>query len=575
VGTISRLIFEVFKVLLNSVFCLLGQRLWTVVSGILVLTASTSGQNLSTIGSSDPVRLGGSVSARAVLYSANEIRNRREPFSWVLGGSLNLNVYDVDLPFSFTYSEQERDFSQPFNQFGASPSWQWLRGHVGYRALTFSPYTLAGHQFLGGAVEGNPGLFRFGLMYGRLRRAVEEDTSTSRFVLPAYARTGYALRAGVGNSSSYVDLILLKAKDDPSSLRRAPMHSLVLPGENLVLGLSGTAEVVSGLRVTLDAAVSDYARDQRAREVEADGGMAAGVIEGMQASRSSTQYYGAVKAAVAWSRPRFGITGTYHRVDPDYQSMGAYYMANDLQSVAIAPRVVLLDGALRINGTVTYRHDNLQNKKRATTHRLMPVVALSIMPAPRWGVDVQYTDVFTSQTAGYASLGDSTRIDQRNPMISVMPRYTFTTGGAMHAVMLGAMHMRYVDNNPATARYARSNSTNLNLGYTVTLSAQQLSLTAAGNTTRLENAGGVYRNSGVSLTASKSLLAQSLRLNAGATYSFQGAGRTVTASAGASYALRQRHNFSAQSTLVSSSAGYYAQDMYSELTLVLGYAYTF
>lgn len=521
------------------------------------------------------MRLGGSVSARAVVYSASEIRNRREPLSWVLGGSLNLNIYDVDLPFSFTYSEQERDFSQPFNQFGASPTWQWLRGHVGYRALTFSPYTLAGHQFLGGAVEGNPGLFRFGLMYGRLQRAVEEDSSTSRFVLPAYERTGYALRAGVGNNSSYVDLILLKAKDDPSSLRRAPVRSLVLPGENLVLGLSGTAEVVSGLRVSLDAAVSDYARDQRAREVEASDGLAADVIEGMQASRASTQYYGAVKTAIAWSQPRFGITGTYTRVDPDYQSMGAYYMANDLQSVAIAPRFVLLDGALRVNTTVTYRHDNLQNKKRATTHRLMPVIALAVMPAPQWGVDVQYTDVFTSQTAGYAALGDSTRIDQRNPMISVMPRYAFTSGGAMHAFMIGAMHMRYVDNNAVTARYARYNSTNLNLSYTITLSAQQLSLTASGNTTRLENAAGVYRNSGVSLSAGKSLLAQALRLNAGATYSLQGAGRTITASAGASYALQQRHNFSAQSTMVSSSAGYYAQDMYSEITLVLGYAYTF
>jgi hypothetical protein len=546
-----------------------------VMSSVLILSGTAAGQNLSAIGERDPISLGGSFSARAVVYDASEIRNRREPFSWVLGGSLNLNIYDVDLPFSFTYSEQERDFSQPFNQFGASPTWKWLRGHFGYRSLTYSPYTLAGHQFLGGGLEGNPGIFRFGLMYGRLQRAVEEDTTAGRFTLPAYERTGYAGRIGIGSSADYLDVIFLKAKDDPSSLRRAPSQSLVLPGENLVLGFSGTTEIVSGLRLSLEAAASDYSRDIRSQVIEDADNSHLAAFSGVQETRSSTQFYTAVKAGVAWSRPRFGMTGTYSRIDPDYQSMGAYYMANDLQSFALGPRFVLFDGLMRVNATFTYRHDNLQNKKRATTRRFMPVVAISMQPAPQWGLDIQYTDVLTSQAAGYAPLGDSTRLDQSNPMLSVMPRYSFTTGGATHSLLLGAMYLQYNDNNAFTARYAEYNTTNLNLSYTLTLTKAQLSVTASGNTTRLENAGGVYRNSGISLSSSKSLLEQSLRLNTGTTYSFHNTGGTLTFSAGASYSLQRRHSFSAQGTYVNSSAGYYARDTFSEITLVLGYAYTF
>ena len=542
---------------------------------LFLLPLAARGQDLSSIGDRDPVRLGGSVSARAVIYSADEIRNRREPFSWVLGGSLNVNVYDIDLPFSFTYSEQERDFAQPFNQFGASPTWKWLRGHVGYRSLTFSPYTLAGHQFLGGGLEGNPGLFRFGLMYGRLQRAVEEDTSSARSTVPAYERTGYAGRIGIGNSADYLDVIFLKAKDDPASLRRQPLNALVLPGENLVLGFNGSTEIVSGLRLSLEAAASDYSRDQRSPVIDEEENSHLAAFKGVQETRTSTQFYTAVKAGLAWAGPRFGVTATYNRIDPDYQSMGAYYMANDLQSFALAPRFVLFDGMMRVNATFSYRHDNLQNKKRATTRRLMPVVAVSVQPAPQWGVDLQYTDVFTTQTAGYAPLNDTMRIDQSNPMLSVMPRYTFTADGLTHAVLLGVMYMQYNDSNPFTARYAEYNTSNLNLSYTVTFTKAQLSLTASGNTTRLENAGGVYRNSGLSLSSTKSLLEQALRLNAGATYSFHATGATLTASLGASYSLQRRHSFSLQTTYVNSSAGYYAQNTFSEITLVLGYAYTF
>ncbi|MBR9978344.1 MAG: hypothetical protein KFH87_09665, partial [Bacteroidetes bacterium] len=193
------------------------RRSWYLAVVVTILTIAqqqTVSQDLSSIGQRDPIHAGGSISARAVVYSANEIRQRREPISWVLNGTMNVNLYNVDLPFSFTYSEQERDFAQPFNQFGASPTWKWLRGHVGYRSLTYSPYTLAGHQFLGGGLEGNPGLLRFGLMYGRLQRAVEEDTTAGRFTVPAYQRTGFAGRIGIGSSADYFDVLFLRAKDD-------------------------------------------------------------------------------------------------------------------------------------------------------------------------------------------------------------------------------------------------------------------------------------------------------------------------------------------------------------------------
>ncbi|MBN1447055.1 MAG: hypothetical protein JXA28_03925, partial [Bacteroidetes bacterium] len=292
----------------------------------LTLPAGVSGQNLSNLSGRNPLNVGGSVSARAVLYQAEQIRDRRTPFSWVLGGTVNLNVYDVDLPFSFTFSEQEREFAQPFNQFGVSPSYQWMRGHFGYRSMTFSPYTLAGHQFLGAGLEANPGIVRFGLMYGRLQRAVEEDSGAARLLLPAYERTGWSARLGIGDNANYFDVIMLKAKDDPASLRRAPTSSLVLPGENLVLGFSGTTELFDGFRLKLDAAASDYTRDVRARVIDDPDNAHIRAFDGISPTRSSTQFYTAVNGGIIWSLQRFSLTTQYTRIDPDYQSMGAYHI---------------------------------------------------------------------------------------------------------------------------------------------------------------------------------------------------------------------------------------------------------
>jgi len=51
----------------------------------------------------------------------------RKPFTWMLTGSPTLSVYGITLPFSFTISEQQRNFRQPFNKFGVSPYYKWAK----------------------------------------------------------------------------------------------------------------------------------------------------------------------------------------------------------------------------------------------------------------------------------------------------------------------------------------------------------------------------------------------------------------------------------------------------------------
>ena len=86
-------------------------------------------------------------------------------------------------------------------------------------------------------------------------------------------RTGYAVKVGYGKPGNYVDLILLRARDDSSSIAAQPqsLTQAVVPAENLVVGLTTRLLILKHLTVELDEAVSAYTRDVRATPVMSEG----------------------------------------------------------------------------------------------------------------------------------------------------------------------------------------------------------------------------------------------------------------------------------------------------------------
>ncbi|MBK8343288.1 MAG: hypothetical protein IPL12_08230 [Bacteroidetes bacterium] len=167
-------------------------------------------------------------------------------------------------------SEQERSFRQPFNQFGASPQYKWITVHAGYRNITFSPYTLAGHSFLGGGVELNPGKFRFGAIYGRFIKAVRAD---SVLILPgesAYDRYAFSVKMGVGKPTNYFDLIYLRGWDDPNAIINPEDTSSARPATNNVIGFTLYQKLWKNFLFKMNTAASVYTNDIYAAGAEAN-----------------------------------------------------------------------------------------------------------------------------------------------------------------------------------------------------------------------------------------------------------------------------------------------------------------
>lgn len=529
-------------------------------------------QDIDRIGDSNAVNLSGSLSGRLASYTASISDARRVPLSASLAGNLTLNIYELSLPFSFAYGEQQRSFSQPFNQFGLSPKYKWLTAHVGYRNLSFSPYTLAGHQILGMGAELYPGKLRIGFMQGEFLRAVEEDSNRLQFVQPSYRRSGWAAKIGFGTESDYMDFSVLKAKDDTSSLRRAPMNPDILPGENVALGASARYSITDGLQFYGDASLSAYTRDIRSEAIASTD--LPDFANSILTPRISTNVFSAFNAGLNYAGGMFSCNAAFSRVAPDFKSMGAYYINNDLQSMSIAPSLSLAANTLRISATVQSMRDNLQNKKLATTNRLMAFLNLAYNPSPSFGIDLALNTMRTSQSNGSAELNDSLRLSMDAPGITITPRYSIIDSLSTQSFLVNILHQRMIDNNPFSKAYSEYNATVLYLGYSISFTRSALSLNASVNTNRLQNVGGVFSSVGFALGAGKSMLENTLSLNANSSLSLQNNSTVITLGGGVSYRVTEHHSLDANVSFMNSIAENDAPSFY-ELTSMLSYVFSF
>src|SRR5687768_14332581 len=156
-----------------------------IVIGCL-LSASTFTQNLEKIGKDDMLKMSGGLAFNTITYfSDGAVHPSREPFTWYASGNVNISILDVSLPFTYTYSNQGGKYTQPFNRTSLNPHYKWIKSQIGLTSMTFSPYTLSGHLFLGAGIELTPGKWKISLMAGRLNKEIAFnplDSNTNEIV---------------------------------------------------------------------------------------------------------------------------------------------------------------------------------------------------------------------------------------------------------------------------------------------------------------------------------------------------------------------------------------------------------
>ena len=439
---------------------------------LLLYTAPLCAQDLGTITKEKRIQLHGSIGIGSAYYATNSGLNRQQPLSWYLSGNPTVTLFGIACPFSMTVSDQQRNFSQPFNQYGVSPYYKWLTLHAGYRSVSFSEFTLAGANFLGGGIEINPKKFRFGFVIGQFRRAVEEDTSYQFAVLPSYRRTGYAMKIGIGSAANYVDFIYFKGKDDTTSLSTKPKNALVLPGDNVALGLKTGWRIGKHIALDGDIGASLLTRDLQAASFDIDATNPLykyyDLAKKFISPNISTRYFLGGRGGITYFNRTFKLALNYRYVQPNYESFGAYYFQQDIQQITVAPAFILLKGKLNFGGSYGIQNDNLLKIKAFKTTRNIGSLNLTYNPSRQFGFTLNYSNFGTSQESGRIQLNDSVRISFVNQTYGGNVRFTKTSPTRTSLVMLMGNVMGLTDRNEFTQRLAQVNTFVGVLNYSLT-----------------------------------------------------------------------------------------------------------
>jgi hypothetical protein len=537
-------------------------------------------QDLSDIKNIKPLSLTGSLGTTMVFYNANGIKGRQDPFAYGINANATLSVYGISMPFSFAWFNHNSNYSQPFNQFGISPKYKWLTCHFGYRNLTFSEFTLNGHTFLGAGVEMNPGKFRFGALYGKFNSNSEYDPYAADS-LPKFSRKGWAVKVGYGDEKKFIDFSMLRIGDDPANFKPPKSSDSPLPEQNMAYGLTSKIALTKSLFFDVDGSMSFYTTNRKAPWLTTIDDALMSMADHFMTINQTSKKYTAIKSALTYKFTDKIATGIeFRRIDPGYQSMGAYFFNNDVQSVTINQTGSFFKNKLSARGSLGLQHDNLDNAKKATSRRTIGSLAGTYTINQIYAIDVNYSNFTTNQKAGKIAIIDSMKLFQVNHSLSIIPRFMKVTDGKSHVVMMNVNFMKLDDKNKKTQNQTQTNTMIGSLTYMLGFLQQKLSLTLSVNHIGLKN--NFYTNTMNGLTAgiSKVMAGDKLSLNWINTFMLNkinaDKGNILNSMLSANFRLAQKHTLNLNVNFIKNSFGKNsATPSYNEIRGDFSYVYTF
>ncbi len=450
----------------------------------------------------------GNLSATSVFYNTNGTIQRKPSFSYILGGNFVLNLKGFVFPFSFTYSDQNKNFRQPFNQYGISPRWKWIKIHLGYRNINFSKYVLGGHTILGGGIELTPGKFRFGAVYGRLQKTTNKAYNINNPIsdtLSTYSRKALSFKIGYGTSKTFVDFIFLRGYDDSASADTSYYRSGNFPAANVVAGINSRIAFSPVLHLQLESAYSVYTSNQNSfGRVEISP-----FADKMIPINVSTQGFMAINGKFEYkNRKGFSASVQYRRIDPGYKSMGTYFVNNDVENITVNLGMALFHRKMSFQGSLGTERNNLKTARNATTRKMIGSASLNYNPVQFFGININYSNYSINQQAGRIQIADSVKLYQTNGTFVVMPHFQFIGKGkkASHFISLAYTRMDLNDKNPQSGFNNSFITHNAIFSYALNILNGGFGVNLSLNYNKVEMSGSESTNKGFTIGTNKNLM---------------------------------------------------------------------
>jgi len=543
--------------------------------------------NFDQLGKEKWLRYNGGIAANAVYYDGTA---NRQDLTYYLTGNLNFNLAGLyNIPLSFTYSNQEFAFPNPFkfNRLNLHPSYKWATAHIGDVSMTFSPYTLSGHQFTGGGFDLNPeGKFQISAMYGRFLKATEYNAEEPR-ALTAYKRVGYGIKTAYDFDFMKLGVILFKATDDEYSLENPfPVELGLSPKDNAVLSFESEFRLLDKAQIRIEYAVSGVTEDTRLTDAPASKGLLSFLLK----ENISTNYYNALNASFSYTAGNGTVGAGYERIDPEYRTLGAYYFNNDLENITLNATQALFNNKVNLSVNAGLQQDNLDNAKTSDQQRIVSAINLNYTASERLGINAVYSNFqsytnirdqfdYINQVGEFDNI-DTLNYRQISQNANLGLNYILKkTETKQHSTNLNLVYQNS-NNQQESQNIEGGNNTFYNgmAGYTLGYPKQAMTVTLAANTSH--NTIGATDNSltwGPTLAIGKQFFDKQLRTNLSTSYNTsysngEQQNNIYNFRLGSNYALLKKHNLSLNFMALFRNS---TLNTGRDLTITFGYSYAF
>lgn len=376
----------------------------------------TFGKNLKNkINDKKPFKISGGVNASGVFYSG-EGSAQRDPFTYLLSGNVNVSLYGISVPASFSLTNQGFSHNYSFprapSRLSLHPKYKWITGHIGVVSMTLSPYTLNGMVFTGAGAELAPrsSKFKYSFFYGRLQKAVEYKPGNGT-TQATYKRMGYGAKVFYDKGVFKAGLSVFRGKDELNSLLIKPDSLQIFPQENTAISVETSLPVMKNVVFKIDYGISVLTRDIRSPKIT-DTTAVSGFVKAL-GGRLSSSLYKAFKADLSYVAGSAVIGIGFERIDPEFQTLGSYYFTNDVENITANFARSLFKGKINLAGNIGLQRDNLDNKKSSVARRNVGSVNISYVGSKKLTATFTYSNfqTFTNIRPQFQYINQQTPID--------------------------------------------------------------------------------------------------------------------------------------------------------------------
>jgi hypothetical protein len=338
----------------------------------------------------------GGVSLNTVFYNGN-IGSGREPFNYFITGNFNVSLASLSIPISFNYTNSGFSYNYQFprlpRRLSLNPKYKWIQAHIGDVSMSFSPYTFNGYLFQGVGFDLKPkGDFSYSFFYGRLQKSVQyvPSQTSGGNTLAAYKRMGYGLKVNYDNPKIKLGASVFSASDIENSLIVKPDSIAIYPQDNTAIGLETSLPIFSKIQLKVEYGLSALTRDKRSQKLSDSSNP--GLLYKTFGARQSLNIYHAVKGQLNYTIGTSQVGVGLERIDPGYQTLGAYYFNNDLQNITLNFAQNLFKGKISLSTNIGLQQDNLDSKKASASNRTVIAANVNWNASQRLSISTQYSN---------------------------------------------------------------------------------------------------------------------------------------------------------------------------------------